>query len=688
MSIGEGAHTDGKDASTRAQGKGRADPEFGLTESLMASRRWDMLSLVPLVAIVALVTLVGALVWIVTRSDDERARAKLATDALWVEQTLRFQLAVDEDMLVRLALDAASGTPLDTLQARARLHISANPETLSVQWFDQEGALVASVPEGMGPSGRPLVDTLLRSSATTARPVYGMATEGVAPMALRRSGGDGGVVVATVSLPLMLDRHVPWWIAEQYAVRISDASTTLADRARRPVAEGAPFHSISFDPPLTGTVLQITAYDRPATFGNAALLGSILALATFAVFALLVVQRTAQHRRRAEERLRAEMAFRRSMEESLTVGLRAKDHSGRILYVNAAFCKLVGLPASDLIGRMPPMPYWSPEAVDETLARQSQLATGPALPQSFESRFRRADGSEIEVQVYEAPLIDAAGRHHGWMGSVIDITEAKRAARNARAQQDNLARTGRLVTMGEMASTLAHELNQPLGAISSYAAGGLNLIESGQADSPLIKTAFEKLATQARRAGLIIRRIQDFVKKREPQLVPLDLAEVAAEAIGLMAAEARGLRARLVLETPERELDPVLADRILIEQVMVNLIRNGMEAMAEGPRTGNQLTIRLSADAGAVRLDVTDQGPGISPDLSDRLYDPFTSTKSQGMGMGLNICRSIIELLHGSLSHAPNPGGGTVFTIRLPFASSEAASDTPQVATLPEGTPP
>lgn len=645
-------------------------PQFGLTESLMASRRWDLLSFIPLVAIVALVALVAALVWVVARSDDERARAKLATDALWVEQTLRFQLAVDEDMLVRLALDGASGTAIDTLQARARLHIAANPETLSVQWFDASGALVGSVPEGMQPAGQALVDTLLRSSATTARPVYGAAAAGLAPMALRRSEGDGGVVVAMVALPLMLDRHIPWWIAEQYAVRIFDGTATQADRARRPLADGAPFHIISFDPPLPGTSLQITAYDRPAAFGNTALLAAIIALAAFSVSALLVVQRNALHRRRAEERLQAETAFRRSMEESLTVGLRAKNHEGRILYVNAAFCKLVDLPADVLIGHLPPMPYWSPDAVEETLARQHQLATGPAAPQSFESRFRRADGTEIDVQVYEAPLIDAAGRHHGWMGSVIDITEAKRSARNARLQEENLARTGRLVTMGEMASTLAHEINQPLGAIAAYAAGGLNLIEAGQANSPMVKTAFEKLATQAHRAGLIIRRIQDFVKKREPQLVPLDLAEVAAEAVDLMTAEAREMRVRLVLETDGPSPGPVLADRILIEQVMVNLIRNGMEAMAEGPRSGDQLTLRLGSEAGGLRLDIVDQGPGISAQLEGHLFDAFTSTKSQGMGMGLNICRSITELLHGSLSHAPNPGGGTIFTLRLPFAPS------------------
>jgi two-component system sensor histidine kinase DctS len=222
--------------------------------------------------------------------------------------------------------------------------------------------------------------------------------------------------------------------------------------------------------------------------------------------------------------------------------------------------------------------------------------------------------------------------------------------------------------MGEMASTLAHELNQPLAAIASYAAGGLNLVEAGQGTSPMIRTAFEKLAAQARRAGLIIRRIQDFVKKREPHLVPLDLAEVAADAIGLMTAEARERRVKLTLDPGSRLLGPVMADRILLEQVMVNLLRNGMEAMSDGPRHGDHLTLRLEAEEGAVRLDIIDQGPGIPAELEERLYDPFVSTKAQGMGMGLNICRSIAELLHASLSHAPNPGGGTVFSLRLPLA--------------------
>lgn len=643
---------------------------------MVGARRLDLLSLIPLVAIVALVVLVGALVWVVARADAERARAKLATDALWVEQTLRFQMAIDEDLLVRLALDAEGGTTPEVLAARARVHLAANPEMLSVRWFDRMGRLSGAIPEGGGSAEEALAAQLLAAGVASTRPVYGPVRAGVVALAVRVSD-SGGVVVASVSLPMMLDRHIPWWIAEQYGVRLSDTSGPLAERARRAISPGAPRHGISFDPPLTGTTLEILAYDRPPAFGNTALFAAILGLSVFAILALAALHRNANRRRHAEERLRAEMAFRRAMEESLTVGLRAKDSSGRILYVNAAFCKLVGLAAEDLIGRTPPMPYWAPDTLEETLARQRHLAEGQAVPQAFESRFRRADGSEIEVQVFEAPLIDAEGRHRGWMGSIIDITEAKQAARLARLQEENLARTGRLVTLGEMASTLAHELNQPLAAIASYAAGGLNLFDRPPPDPVLLRTAFEKMAAQARRAGLIIRRVQDFVKKRAPHLAPLDLAEVLGEALGLMAADAREMRVKLA-SLVEGRVAPVLADRILIEQVLVNLIRNGMEAMAEGPRHGNDLTVHLAQAGGVVTVAVMDRGPGISETVAASLFDPFTSTKSQGMGMGLNICRSIVELHHGRLTHAPRAGGGTVFTVALPAAAEGR----------PEGAPP
>nr|WP_318248249.1 PAS domain S-box protein [Xinfangfangia pollutisoli] len=623
----------------------------------------DLLSLIPLAAIVLLVALVASLVWAVTRSEADQRRTKLATDALWVEQTLRFQLGVDEDMLVRLALDAASGTPEEVLEARARLHVANNPEVLSVIWHDAQGRPRGAVPGLSAPSDADLVARLQRSGAVSARPVYGAVQEGRVTMAVRAAEG-GGVVTETISLPLMFERHIPWWIAEQYGVELVDTGDRqLAERARRDAEPGGAPHQISFDPPLSGTFLRITPYPEGREGGSLLLLASIGALAAFAILALVALYRNTARRRRAEVRLRGEMAFRRSMEESLTVGLRAKDHEGRILYVNSAFCRLVGWPEEALVGQGPPMPYWAPDRLEETLARQRALAAGGAVAQAFETRFRRADGSEIEVQVYEAPLIDARGAHRGWMGSVIDITEAKRAARLARAQDEAVARTGRLVTLGEMASTLAHELNQPLAAIASYAAGARNLIERGE--TAALGPVVEKLSLQAGRAGQIIRRVQDLARKREPSFTRLALAEVIQGTAGFLAADAREHRVRIALDlaaAPEVE-----ADRILIEQVLVNLIRNGIEAM--GPRrSGDEIVLRLRGDATGAVIEVQDAGQGVDPAMAERLYDAFASSKAQGMGMGLNICRSIVELHGGRLEFRPAEGGGTVFSVSLPAA--------------------
>jgi len=316
------------------------------------------------------------------------------------------------------------------------------------------------------------------------------------------------------------------------------------------------------------------------------------------------------------------------------------------------------------VGRLPPMPYWADEVLGETLMRQRAQASHDFTPRSFETRFRHSDGRMIDVQVFDAPLIDAKGTHRGWMGSIIDITEARRAATLARAQDASLQRTGRLVTLGEMASSLAHELNQPLAAIAGYAAGALNLIEAGQASPAALRPALEKLAHQASRAGQIIRRIQDFVRKREPRLTPLALAEVITDTVAFLAADARERHLQLI--TDLADVPPLAADRILIEQVLINLIRNGMEAMAPASRSGDSLTITLRTTAEGVEIAVADQGGGIDPALADRLFDAFSSTKTDGMGMGLNICRTIVELHRGHLRFHPNPGGGTVFVVALP----------------------
>lgn len=635
--------------------------------------RFDLLSLVPLVAILTLVAIVWSVVWTVNRDKHEQAGVKLATDALWVEQTLRFQLNVDEDMLVTLVMDAANGVAPATLDARARTHVMTNAEVLSMVWHGTDGRVARALPGRGAPDDAELAALLLAADPPPSRPIYGsVRDDGLVTLGMRRPDGDG-VLTATVALPIMLERHLPWWIAEQYGVEIlASNDRVLARRQRLEPAPDSPSHAISFSPPLPDAVLKITAYQRPFEFHSIALLAVVVGLSAFAILSLLALFLSARRRRMAEKRLSAETAFRRSMEESLTVGLRAKDHDGRILFVNPAFCKMVGYPAHELIGRSPPMPYWDPAGLAQTQERHQKLAAGGADSQSFQTRFVTRDGDALDIQVYEAPLIDGRGVHRGWMGSVIDITEAKRAARQARSQDEAMARTGRLVTLGEMASTLAHELNQPLSAIASYAAGMLNLTRKPGADPELLQNAAGRMAQQADRAGQIISRIQDMVRKREPRFTPTRLDGVIAETLGFLQADAREHEVRL---SPDiAEVPAVAADPILIQQVLINLFRNGMEAMAD-QRHGDDILIRLRPEGQVAVIEVIDRGSGIAPELAEHLFDAFISTKSQGMGMGLKICRSIIELHHGKLTNAPAPGGGTVFRVELPLPTGDTAHE-------------
>lgn len=644
--------------------------------------RRSFLTLVPLVAIAVLVLLIAAVIWIVRNEARDRTQTTLVSDALWVEQALRFQLSSHEDMLQRAAFESAKPVrDLDAIAARARVHISANPEMLRVAWFDAEGEEYLSVPgrpEDLSPQGRSLIDR--SPDGGSPRLIYGSPRQdllaGLVVDIAAPTADGAGFVIATVSLSELIKRHVPWWIAEKYAVQLTDgAGTVLAEKARVEPRNRDLQQILSFDPPLLGLSLRVAPYKPDFDLSSILLPAGIIAAALLAALSLVVLQRESTERQRAETDLAAAVAFRHSMEDSLTVGLRAKNHDGKVLYVNAAFCTLVGYEAKDIIGRRPPMPYWLEDIHARTLLSQAMSGQQRPQPQSFETRFRRPNGAEIDVQVYEAPLFDGQGRHRGWMGSFIDITDQKRAQEAARVHAQSLQRTGRLVTMGEMASTLAHELNQPLSAIASYATGSLNMLRLGKASPEILMPALEKLALQADRAGQIIRRIQDFTRRRDPLFRPVDLAAVVADSCDFLASDAREHGVHLVHRS-EKGLPSVPADPILLEQVLANLIRNGIEAMAASPscRTA-ELIVTLIAQGDRQVIEVIDNGIGIAPEIADRLFDPFTSTKPEGMGIGLNICRSIVELHRGQLKHRPNPQGGTIFTVVLPADMPQGASE-------------
>lgn len=248
-----------------------------------------------------------------------------------------------------------------------------------------------------------------------------------------------------------------------------------------------------------------------------------------------------------------------------------------------------------------------------------------------------------------------------------DITEQRLAEESSRLQQERLEATARLVAVGEIASSIAHELNQPLAAIGSYLSGSLRRLRAGGADPEAIAGAIEEAGRQAERAGQIIRRVRDFVRSRESSLVVADLNDIIARAAQLVAADVARLGARLELHL-EPGLPPARADAVMIEQVVVNLVRNALEAMQESPASRRTVTIStLPAEPGMLAVTVADAGPCLGPEAAARIFEPFFTTKPDGMGLGLNICRSIVEAHGGRLTVGASPAGGCEFrfTVRI-----------------------
>ena len=293
----------------------------------------------------------------------------------------------------------------------------------------------------------------------------------------------------------------------------------------------------------------------------------------------------------------------------------------------------------------------------------------------------RPDGTRFAVLIMEAPLINAAGKHTGWMSAILDVSERRRAEEISRASQDRLQATARLAMVGEMASLLSHELNQPLAAISSYAVGSLNLLgEAASTPTRLLlsdlKQAIGRIAEQAERAGKVIKGVHDFVRRggqARVSVLPLVLFEAI---MPLVSLQARKLSITLVTD-----IDPacaaVLCDRTMVEQVLLNLARNGMQAMEHS--ASRVLTLRArpaasNANSGWLEFSVIDQGQGISPQVEQQLFTPFFTTKVDGMGLGLSLCRNVVEQHGGFLRFEAAQPCGTVFGFTLPTDSSPAAA--------------
>jgi two-component system sensor kinase FixL len=342
------------------------------------------------------------------------------------------------------------------------------------------------------------------------------------------------------------------------------------------------------------------------------------------------------------------------------------DHNGVIEVFNQAAARLFGYAQAEALGRNVKMLMTGQHLAQHDAYLERYLRTGAAhiIGTGREVPARRKDGSIF-------PAFLSVGRIEGsnparFVGFIHDITESRRAEKEAVEARERMMHVSRLATMGEMASGISHELNQPLTAIANYAQACVRLLAVPNPDLSDVRDALEQIAGQALRAGEIIRRLRSLVRKRETQREHSDVNELIRELNLLARADARSNDVRIILELAA-DLPPVSLDRIQMQQVMLNLVRNSIDALEAIPAADREIIIRSGASTtGDVFVEIADHGVGIAPEMLPHLFTPFATNKPEGTGLGLAISRTIVEAHRGRLDYCANRPRGAVFTVTLP----------------------
>ena len=789
--------------------------------------------LAPLAAVIMFLAAIASSFWYLRYEELDREQEVVRRDVEYAQQRLRVRLLDKQEQLMRMAREIANKeTNPREFQLEAQTQLNQTPELSGLTWLTDQQQVRSSYVSGasggvLRSNGRELQQhTETQHAFSLARdllqPVYSQPilekransepyTELQLHIPLVSHGKFEGVLLAEYSMEGLLRHAVPEEISGRYAVSLRDAqNNVLAGQSSKPrprVSEVLPWlrQTNEYEVPITpvGYALSLHAqtYRTSDSLVGNALFWFVAVLSAMTTWMLIGSWRHTRRRVQAQQALVVETNFRRAMENSILTGMRAMDMRGRITYVNAAFCQMTGWSEQELVGRVPPFPYWPDEDHDMLEEKLQQELNGETTAAGFQVRVKRKSGDVFDARLYVSPLVDARGQQTGWMTSMTDITEPTRvreqlsaahdrfttvlealdasvsvaplgskellfanklyrqwfgqttmghlhmvthagqpnsqvsdtaaddeedqddafaglptngfeevkaehaeiyvpeldkwlevrsrylnwvdgrlaqmviasditarrqAEEQAQSQAERAEKASRLITMGEMASSVAHELNQPLTAINNYCSGMVSRIQANNLTQEDLLKALEKTAHQAQRAGQIIQRIRSFVKRSEPNRTPSDVSAMVAEAVELAGFEMRRRQVRLsqfvAARLPLLDVDP-----ILIEQVLVNLMRNAAESIDNAQRPAARRDVELCViprteeGVQVVEFSVTDTGRGLPPEVVDRLFEAFFSTKSEGMGIGLNLCRSIVESHQGRLK-AENLYNGEVIT--------------------------
>jgi len=497
-----------------------------------------------------------------------------------------------------------------------------------------------------------------------------------------------GVMLMNLRLDAMLASSISAHPALQFWLQKPDGSRSEWPSGSARADSSLPTH-------LASTLLPLPADGYQLQIAQAMQWRQWLGLPLLAIFTgtallcyllwlmLALLQRQRHFRQQTLEQLHREREQATVTLHAISDAVLAFDTHYRIHYLNPSAAMLLGLGHRAALGQdvreLVRMSHeFARPGQPDPFTRAMQIRDTAYLPDS--SYLTRCSGEKLLVEGSVSPVFD---RQAALIGAVLTLRDTaprrqrmlanlEASERRLRQHEQELARVGRINTMGEMASGIAHEINQPLCAILSYCQTSLSLLEEDEADVQLVRRAMQNAATQAQRAGQVIQRLREFVSKRTLHQNPLDPNQSVSNALALLEYELQ--QQDIHLEMCFADNPPnIHADNIQLEQVILNLLRNAIDAM-EPVRPWGRLTVSTRYDSERVHILISDNGPGIAADLQDKIFDPFFSTKPNGMGLGLAICQTAIENMGGQIMAGNRPGGGAEFVIDLPALTTTAAA--------------
>ena len=694
--------------------------------------------MLPAVLLFTFIAAISLLLYLLYRHELELHRNGLTRDIQWAETAISRRLAADQTWLDVLARRLAEGEfDQASMVQEAEHYLRLNAGIQGIVWTDATGRIRSAAPQhkqGLAalleqPPAAEL-ERILRLSTAMARGTYTQPYRdneknlliqyhapilGATASGERDLGANLGTVAITYSLRSIVQQLIPQDVLAKYRfvvvsadgdeVRYLNESPSLTNRFARELMT----QSLPMTMPWRDLTLKVTSFRTDSLLAQTVLGTLTIALSIIIIWSLWSVRRHVNTRTQAVEAAEASHERFVTVLESLDAAVYVADFdSGELLFVNetcrAAFVgSAPGAPVACIEGSFDPAP--------SALFSRADLSARNSDPRQA-TQDHHADHADhvMREECYDptrrrwyalrAKSIRWVDSRTVRMHMLSDITERKLADDKSRMQHEKLLQTSRLMSAGEMASTLAHEINQPLAAIANYNMGCVRRLRSGSFDPDDLARAMEKSAAQAERAGKIIQRVREFLRTRAPQREVLDLNAAIRDTAELVELECEKYGVRLIYALDEA-LPHAIADRVMIEQVLLNLFKNAVEAMRETPLALRCLTVATSSnaarDGAAISAAVRDCGHGISAAAEEELFSPFFSTKSQGMGMGLNICRSLVELHEGRLWFTrntpetdplhPEPWAGSTFHFTLPTAHSAAASAAQERATTLSASP-